>query len=127
MRRSARFDATGTYRYGLIRLWDAARPRALFIMLNPSTADAEREDPTIRRCIGFARTWGFGSMEAVNLFAYRTTDPARLPLHPAPIGPANDAAIARAAGRAGTIVLAWGHHGAGAARAADVLRLLERR
>lgn len=66
------------YRYRLWRIWDEAKPKVMFIMLNPSTADAEVDDPTIRRCIGFAKSWGFGGLYVGNLFAYRSTQPKGL-------------------------------------------------
>jgi len=84
----------------------------VFVMLNPSTADAEQDDPTIRRCAGFARAWGFGGMTVVNLFAFRATDPARLRRARDPVGRDNDHHIATAARGAGMVVLAWGVHGA---------------
>jgi len=64
-----------TYRYRLWRIWDEVKPKVMFIMLNPSTADADIDDPTIRRCIGFAKSWGFGGLYVGNLFAYRSTQP----------------------------------------------------
>ena len=67
------FDRTGMYRYSLWREWYADSPPVAFIMLNPSTADDRKDDPTIRRSIGFAHAWGFGALEVVNLFAYRAT------------------------------------------------------
>jgi hypothetical protein len=93
-------------------------------MLNPSTADAERDDPTIRRCGGFARAWGFGAMTVVNLFALRATDPARLRRARDPIGRDNDRHIAEAAAGADALVLAWGIHGALRDRDRAVLALL---
>ncbi len=80
-------------------------------MLNPSGADEERDDPTIRRCVRFARTWGFGSLEVVNLFALVATDPRALLKSHDPIGPHNDAAIRSALETSDTVVLAWGNHG----------------
>lgn len=68
----------GKYRYSLSRTWNSDLPGVLFIMLNPSTADAEDDDPTIRRCIGFAKAWSCGSIKVVNLFAYRTAYPSEL-------------------------------------------------
>jgi hypothetical protein len=111
----------GTYRYSLWREWDAARLRVLFVMLNPSTADASQDDPTIRRCIGFAKSWGYGGVEVVNLFALRATDPRELAQHRDPVGPANFVAIHDAASSAGTVVCAWGAHAFAAKRAAEVL------
>jgi hypothetical protein len=118
MLRGATFDPTGAYRYHLWREWDAARPAVTFIMLNPSSADAGRDDPTIRRCIGFARSWGYGRLEVVNLFAYRASSPRELFAASDPVGPVNEAYLARAAG---DIVVAWGNHGTNAAeRASEV-------
>lgn len=124
MRTCARFDAARRYRYRLTRVWDASRPVVLFIMLNPSTADERADDPTIRRCIGFARRWDMGGLEVVNLFAWRSPSPATLRRVADPVGPNNDAAIRRAASRAARIFAAWGNHGARNQRAADVMRIL---
>jgi len=96
-------------------------------MLNPSTADARRDDPTIRRCVGFARRWGFAQLRVVNLFALRATDPRTLRTVRDPrsiIGPRNDAVLRREARSADVIVAAWGAHGALHDRATDVLALL---
>lgn len=78
MIKSAVISECGKYRYELHRTWDESRPKVLFVMLNPSTADAELDDPTIRRCIGFAKTWGYGGIMVGNMFAYRATDPNEL-------------------------------------------------
>lgn len=80
----------GTYRYRLWRVWDDCLPVMVWVMLNPSTADADADDPTIRRCVGFAKRLGFGSIDVLNLFALRSTDPAALWRHPDPRGPDND-------------------------------------
>ena len=95
------------------------------MLLNPSTADEERDDPTIRRCIGFARAAGFGSAVVVNLFALRATDPAVLGRTRDPVGPRNDRAIVAAARGADAVVLGWGGGAASfGPRAAEVSRLL---
>ncbi|TMG72243.1 MAG: DUF1643 domain-containing protein [Chloroflexi bacterium] len=104
----ASFSRDRRYRYRLWRRWDAARPVVAFVMLNPSTADAARDDPTIRRCIGFARSWGYGRLEVVNLFAYRATDPRSLRHVPDPVGPANLRHLAAATARARLVIAAWG-------------------
>lgn len=96
-------------------------------MLNPSTADAERNDPTIRRCIGFARDWGYDGIEVVNLFAFRATRPADLKRASAPIGDRNDAYIRRAVQRCEQTVLAWGAAGVLLGRGRLVLHRLEER
>jgi hypothetical protein len=92
-------------------------------MLNPSTADAARDDPTIRSCVHFTRQWGYGGLVVVNLFAWRATDPAELVAASDPVGPANDATIARyAMGR--RIIAAWGSHGELLDRDCAVLEML---
>ncbi len=121
----ARFDGTGRYRYSLWRAWEPAPgPLCTWVMLNPSTADATQEDPTIRRCIGFARRWGFGAIAIVNLFALRSTDPRALYADPAPVGELNDDAILEGAELAAMVVCAWGAHGQHLGRADHFRRLL---
>lgn len=120
-----------TWRYLLRRTWDELTPeprRALFVMLNPSTADETQDDPTIRRCIGFAKRWGFGGVEIVNIFAYRSTDPRALKSlsRATAVGPRNDGFLYDAADRARhtRIVAAWGNHGDLFSRDASVRTLL---
>lgn len=100
------------YRYLLGREWDDELPTAVFVMLNPSTADALRDDPTIRRCLGYARAWGCGALMVANLYAWRATDPAELWGVEDPVGPENDAhlyaAATIAADSGGPLVAAWG-------------------
>lgn len=83
-------SACGTYRYRLWRVWDDCRPAMVWVMLNPSTADATEDDPTIRRCVGFAEREGFGGIDVLNVFALRATDPKELLTHPDPFGPDNE-------------------------------------
>lgn len=124
MRRSAHIDPTGRYRYSLRRIWALETPRLCCVMLNPSTADATTDDPTLRRVIGFARSWGYGGVEVVNLFGLRSRDPRALRQAADPIGPGNPAAQRRALGRAGGVLLAWGRPGGRTqARAAFLARL----
>jgi len=80
MKQGAALDPTGLYRYLLWREWDGNAPRVVFVMLNPSRADANTDDPRLRRCLGFARSWGCGAIEVVNLFAYRASRPDIRPL-----------------------------------------------
>lgn len=103
--RSAWLD--GDYRYSLRRAWGDSG-RCTFVMLNPSTADATQDDPTIRRCLGFARRLGCGELVVVNLYAWRATDPAALRRASDPFGPHNFAAVAQAACDAKYVVAAWG-------------------
>lgn len=108
--RGALLSTDGMYRYRLWRIWDALAPVMVWVMLNPSTADANQDDPTIRKCIGFARANHHGGIIVVNLFAYRATDPRELPRVPDPVGPENDEHI-RWAVRAPTlasVVGGWG-------------------
>lgn len=83
-----------------------------FVGLNPSTADETQDDPTVRRCIGFARSWGFERMVMLNLFALRSTDPRALRKHPDPVGPLNDEWLIEETRKADMVVCAWGTNGA---------------
>lgn len=123
-RRSAVFDPTRTYRYTLERHWGDASP-AVFVMLNPSTADAFADDPTIRRCTSFAKREGCGGLIVVNLFALRATDPKQLYTHPDPVGPLNDGIVYEARLQGSPVIAAWGVHGALNGRAEVVVGLLE--
>ncbi|MCL4221863.1 MAG: DUF1643 domain-containing protein [Phycisphaerales bacterium] len=120
----ASFDRTRVYRYSLFRRWSPGPRIACFCLLNPSTADARRNDPTVRRCIGYAMDWDFDALEVVNIFAFRSTDPAALAEHPDPVGPGNDRAIVRAVRRAELVVLGWGAHGRLLDRGRSVIRLI---
>lgn len=126
--RGAILSDCGRYRYRLHRQVTASDRVALFIMLNPSTADAQQDDPTIRRCMGFARSMECGLLVVVNLFAYRSKSPKILMSAPEPVGPENDRHISAAAVEAdlsgGKIVCAWGAHGGHLGRAAVVMRSL---
>lgn len=124
MRGDAVFSRCRAYRYALWREWDPSGPTVLFVGLNPSTADHRHDDPTIRRCIGFARAWGFGRLAVGNLFAYRTPHPALLKQAAAPVGRANDRWLRRLAAEADLVVAAWGVHGAHRERSAAVLGYL---
>jgi hypothetical protein len=103
------------YRYELTRGWDPTRPRLVFVGLNPSTADATQDDPTIRRILGFANLWGCGSLLMLNLFGLRSTDPRGLRKVEDPNGPGNDASILKALSEAHErrerVVLGWGAWG----------------
>ncbi len=118
------FDVSSRYRYSLWRGWSADHPRIAFILLNPSTADEHRNDPTIRRCIGFARAWNFGSIEVVNLFAYRATDYRELFKASEPVGAENNRFLIQAVERSSTIVLGWGTKGMFISRDRQVMSLL---
>jgi hypothetical protein len=122
----ATFSACRRWRYRLWRRWDGARPVANFLMLNPSTADEVKLDPTCTRARDYAERWGYGALIVTNVFAWRATDPEALNSAQDPVGPKNDRAILRAAREAAIVVCAWGNHGAHLGRADAVVRLLER-
>lgn len=122
----AGFSRCGDYRYWLRRCWDPRRPQCAFIGLNPSTADARVDDPTLRRCIGFAQDWGFGSLLLVNLFSYRCTDPRQLKRVSDPIGSGTSRWIQRAERESGLVVAAWGNGGVLMHRGRNVLSKLDR-
>jgi hypothetical protein len=107
IRRDACLSPRGEYRYSLDRVWQEQGPRLVFLMLNPSTADAEVDDLTVTRCVGFAADAGFASLRIVNLFALRSTDPVVLVRVPDPIGPSCDQHISESCVGA-TVVCAWG-------------------
>jgi hypothetical protein len=121
---SAVFSECRRYRYSLTRTWTRRSAKIMFIGLNPSTADENVDDPTVRRCIGFARQWGYGGIILTNLFAFRSTDPAVLKNIPDPIGPDNDQTIIRCYRSSARVVVAWGAHGALQGRDERVLSLL---
>lgn len=132
---NAILDDTRTYRYRLTRPSLASfikPPPTLWVMLNPSTADEVRNDPTIRKCRGFQFQWAGnepgGECVVVNLFALRATDPKELRHHPDPVGPDNDEHLRRAADEVvsakGRIVVAWGADRFARQRAEQVHRLL---
>jgi hypothetical protein len=99
------------YRYLLTRIW-APGPKALFIMLNPSTATEFQNDPTVERCERRARALGFGAFRVTNIFAFRATDPRVMRAKADPIGPDNDTAILASLDWADQVICAWGSHGA---------------
>lgn len=112
VRRAARLSDDLRYRYSLIRRWATGGTPAQFVMLNPSTADAELDDPTIRRCVGFARSLGCTGIAVVNLYAFRATKPADLWQADDPVGPEADfylRLVARRAALEGApLIAAWG-------------------
>ncbi len=125
---AATLSADRIYRYTLTREVDmfGNGEAAMFLMLNPSTADETEDDPTIRRCIGFARRWGYSTLHVANLFAFRATSPADLKMASDPIGPDNDRHLVELAERSGVRVAAWGVHGELMGRSSAVKRLVGR-
>lgn len=122
-RSRALYSDCGTYRYLLTRDWGRGR-RLLYILLNPSTATEERNDPTVERCERRAMALGYAGFSVANLFAYRSTDPRALRQAVDPVGPENDAILAKAAQAAGQVICGWGTHGAFLGRGATVAAAL---
>lgn len=130
----AGLEAEPLYRYSLVRTWpDGYRHRASershvstvnFLMLNPSKATAEKNDPTVRRCMGYARAWGYGRLVVTNLFAYRSTDPKGLEAVDDPVGPDNNRIITQRAHAADLTIAAWGEWGYYRERGREVAEML---
>lgn len=118
------FSRNRKYRYRLWRKWNEHKPNVVFLMLNPSKADAERNDQTIRTCIGMATRFGFGSLEVVNLFALCATYPEELRQARDPVGKLNNRYIVESVSSAEQVILAWGNHGELLGRSAEVLELI---
>jgi hypothetical protein len=121
MKSGAIISPCGKYRYELWRRWDRG-PELVWILLNPSTADAKTDDATIRKCMGFSLRWGYAGIRVVNLFAYRATSPSDLFRAENPIGPKNDKVIRSCSEL--ECIAAWGNHGAFLNRASQVLQML---
>jgi hypothetical protein len=121
------FSKDRIYRYTLHRTWDASLDRGVvnFIMLNPSTADDKKLDPTLRRCKGFAEDWGYRGFAITNLFAYRSTSPIAMKSYAKPVGPDNDAHILEQAQQANLVIVAWGSHGKHRKRDEAVMSMLK--
>lgn len=120
----ATYSPCERYRYALTRVWDAAGPRITFVMLNPSTATEQQNDPTVERCERRARALGYGAFRVCNIFAFRATDPRVMRAAADPVGPLNDAAIAEGAAWGARVLCAWGAHGAHLDRGPAVARIL---
>lgn len=118
------FSPCRTYRYALWREWIGGDGYAMFVGLNPSTADEMRDDPTIRRCVSFAKSWGYAGLCMANLFAYRATQPKDMKAAADPIGPENDDHLQALAHEAGVVVAAWGANGTHKGRDLEVCELL---
>jgi len=125
-RTEARFSPCRTWRYTLHRVWDQNLGLLMVIGLNPSTADEVQNDPTVTRCVNYARAWGFGGLIMMNAFAFRATFPRDLKTAPDPVGPDNDFWLRRMADDARLILAAWGNHGLWLDRQGWVLSLIDR-
>lgn len=134
VQRSAKFSECRTYRYTLLRKYPAlpinVRPREgriLWILLNPSTADENFDDPTNTRVAKYSLRWGFKIIQTVNLFAVRCPDPSILAKVVDPVGPENDRIIRREIRKASMIVCGWGNLGTYQKRDLEVVRMLKKR
>ena len=121
----AAFSPDRFHRYALWRTWDETKNIAMFIGLNPSTADEVKNDPTVTRCINYAKQWGYGGMIMSNIFAYRATDPKVMKKAEDPVGPRNDSWLIKLAEEASLVVAVWGNHAAFMARGKKVMNLFE--
>ena len=130
MRRDALLSPCGLYRYRLDRDWEVdsltGRGRVTWIMLNPSVADAQVDDLTVRKCVGFSQRWGYSGLTIVNLYAWRATDPAELLQCADPAGPGNADHVRHAIRHCDLAVAAWGASRNALLRRADPARGLPR-
>ena len=111
MKKGAELSPCRRYRYALWRIWDDSKPTVMFIGLNPSTADETVDDPTLIRCIKFAKAWGYGGVYTANLFAYRATQPKDLLKRKRVVGKDNDYWLQQLAHKTELIIAAWGNDG----------------
>jgi|TARA_B110000240_G_scaffold125713_1_gene140001 hypothetical protein len=123
--KSAVFSSCRKYRYSLTRSWNSADGYVLFIGLNPSIADEMVDDPTLKRCINFAKDWGYGGLIMVNLFAYMATYPSELKKATLPIGKENNKHILNGYQKSQLTVIAWGNDGYLLGRDKEVLAIIE--
>ena len=119
------FSDCRKYRYALWRIWDVNKSLAMIIGLNPSTADETSNDPTITRCISFARSWGYGGVLVANLFGCRATSPNELRAYHEPVGKENDFWVHKIAKEAVIKVAAWGNYGKFLNRSEKILASLD--
>lgn len=124
MKKGAIFSDDRLYRYTLWRVWDEGKSAAMFVGLNPSTADENRDDSTVAKCIRYAQQWGYGGLIMANIFGYRSTDRSALRNVADPIGPENNHHLLSASKSAGIVIAAWGNDGAYFGRGKDVRKIL---
>lgn len=118
------FSPCRKYRYTLWREWENGSGYCQFIGLNPSTADEIQDDPTVRRCINYAKAWGYKGLFMTNIFGYRATDPNDMKAIAEPIGQDNNYWLSEIAKEAGIVVAAWGTHGSHNGRGDEVIELI---
>lgn len=124
--KGAVFSPYRQYRYLLWRHWQMEERKLAIIGLNPSTADEDNDDPTIRRCIDFANRWGFGGIYMLNMFAYRATDPKKMMAAAEPVGSDNRSTIEKILCENPIVLCAWGVHGTYRNQDIEVMHWLDR-
>lgn len=126
-KRDAVFSPCRLYRYRLSQIWDEDKPPLTWLMLNPSTADEVKNDPTVERCERRARMWGYGGSVVLNIFAFRATDPKDMRASVDPVGPDNDEWLRKIAKSSHEfdVVGGWGEHGAHKGRGQAVLDIFK--
>src|SRR5260370_25546209 len=122
---NAEFSSDGVYRYALRRIWDDSKPKVMFIGLNPSTADKIDDDPTMRRCAGFAKAWDYGGLYMTNLFAFCTKSPDVMRKASDPVGKENDKWLKEIETKVSKVVFAWGVNGTFMRRYEQVINLFQ--
>jgi hypothetical protein len=125
MIKGAELSPCRRYRYALWRIWDESKPAVMFIGLNPSTADETTDDPTLIRCINFAKSWGYGGVYTANLFAYRATLPKDLLKRKRVVGKDNNYWLRTLANHSELVIAAWGNDGKYLNRAQEVKKLIQ--
>lgn len=124
LKKDAKLSACRNYRFALWRIWDETKPCVMFVGLNPSTADETEDDPTLTRCINYAKAWGYGGVCMANLFAFRATAPASMMSAKDPVGSENDHWLKQLSQGAAIVVAAWGNDGCYLGRSGEVKSLL---
>lgn len=124
VKKDAKLSECRKYRFALWRIWDDSKPYVMFIGLNPSTADETEDDPTLTRCINYAKSWGYGGVCMANLFSFRATEPEDMLAVTDPIGQGNDEWLIKLSGKAGLVVAAWGNTGRHMGRSQQIRQLL---
>ncbi|MCT7584670.1 DUF1643 domain-containing protein [Aliarcobacter butzleri] len=125
MKKDAILSEDRKYRYVLSRIWDESKPMVVIVGLNPSTADEKDDDSTIKKCINFAKNWGYGGLYMLNLFAFRATLPSDMFNASYPIGEENDKYIRKYSKFSDKVICAWGNDGSFKNRSQEVLSILE--
>lgn len=126
MKKSAIFDETKKYRYVLTRQWGNNKNFVNFVLLNPSTADENLDDPTIKACIRFANNWGYDGIWVTNLFAFRATKPHDLIQCSSPVGNQNNKYLEKYSKKSKMVIIAWGNHGNFLNRDKEVIKILSK-